>query len=275
MPPRETRELYHAQSPWGLEANREAGRRPELRAKEKALVEEQMKSSELRPLVCLVEARGLGLMRSAREGDELRTGTNMRVLLSAVASGREEIERIGRKHGWSVGVREEILDRLQAMVPEPMQKGGDIIMSSIPLKLREQAMRRVSKAEGVIEQMTSAITTEDWSLQHCHDYLVELEMVTSGALMALWLTANDISSEQVSLQAECIGSKARKARNMALELRQKHLDAKLQVKDRPARGVPRGNGRDLWPWPRWMERVQRSAVLWPSRGPERIQEELG
>ncbi len=81
--------------------------------------------------MCLVEARGLGLMRSAREGDELRTGTNMRALLSAIASGREEIERIGWKHGWSVGVREEILDRLQAMVREPMQRGGDIIISSI------------------------------------------------------------------------------------------------------------------------------------------------
>jgi hypothetical protein len=109
-----------------------------------------------------VEARGLGLMRSAREGDELRTGTNMRALLSAIAGGREEIERIGRRHGWSVGVREEILDRLQAMVLEPLQRGGDIVMSSIPHTWREQAMRRVSKAEGVIEQMTSAITTEDW-----------------------------------------------------------------------------------------------------------------
>ncbi len=83
--------------------------------------------------------------------------------------------------------------------------------------------------------MMSAITTEDWSLQHCQDYLVELEMVTSGAIMALRLTVNDINSEQVSPQAEHIGSRARKAKNMALELRQKHLDEKLQVKDRPAR----------------------------------------
>ncbi len=49
--PREARELYHSQSPWGFEANREAERRPELRAEEKALVEEQLKSAELRPLV--------------------------------------------------------------------------------------------------------------------------------------------------------------------------------------------------------------------------------
>jgi hypothetical protein len=160
----------------------------------RCMIEEQLKSPELRPLVCLVEARGKGLMRSTREGDELRTGTNMRALLSAIASGREEIDRIGRRHGWSAGVKEEMLDRLQAMVREPLQKGGDIVMSSIPYTWRNQAMRRVSKAEGVIDQMTSAITTEDWSLQHCHDYRVELEMVTSGALMALRLTANDIAA---------------------------------------------------------------------------------
>jgi hypothetical protein len=89
VPPREARELYHSQSPWCLEANEQAGRRPELRAEEKALIEEQLKSPEY--LVCLVEARGRGLMRSARDGDEMRTGTNMRALLSAIASGREEI----------------------------------------------------------------------------------------------------------------------------------------------------------------------------------------
>ncbi len=149
--PREAREL-HSQSPWGLEANREAGRRPELRAEEKALIEEQLKSPELQPLVCLVEARGKGLMRSVRDGDELQTGTNMRALLSAIASGREEIDRIGRRHGWSAGVTEERLDRLQAMVREPLQRGGDIVMSSIPYSWRSQAMRRVSKAEGVISR---------------------------------------------------------------------------------------------------------------------------
>ncbi len=89
--------------------------------------------------MCLVEARGKGLMRSAREGDELRTGTNMRALLSAIASGREEIDRIGWRHGWSAGVKEEMLDRLQAIVRKPLQRGGDIVMSSIPYMWRNQA----------------------------------------------------------------------------------------------------------------------------------------
>jgi len=144
-PPRKARELYHSQSPWGLEANEQAGRRPELRAEEKALIEEQLKSPELRPLVCLVEARGRGLMRSARDGDEMRTGTNMRALLSAIASGREEIDRLGRRHGWSAGVKEEMLDRLQAMVHEPLQRGGDLVMSSIPYTWREQACGELAR----------------------------------------------------------------------------------------------------------------------------------
>ena len=129
--PREARELYHSQSPWGLEANRDAERRPELLAEEKALVEELLKSAELRPLVSLVEARGLGLMRSAREGDELRTSTNMRALLSALASGRAEIDSMGQREGLSEEIKEEMMDRLQSMVRVALQKGDDLIMSSI------------------------------------------------------------------------------------------------------------------------------------------------
>ena len=77
-------------------------------------------------------------------------------------------------------------------------------------------------------------------------------MATCGAMMALRLTDNDISSERVSQQVEHLSSKAREAKNMALELRQKHLDAKLQVKDRPARASqevaegPPGPGPGRW-----------------------------
>ncbi len=74
-------------------------------------------------------------------------------------------------------------------------------------------------------------------------------MATSGAMMALRLTANDIGSDQVSQQAECIGSRAQEARNMALELRQKHLDAKLQIKDRPLQTFVRMQGREPGPGP--------------------------
>ncbi len=74
-------------------------------------------------------------------------------------------------------------------------------------------------------------------------------MVTSGAMMALRLTANDIGSDKVSQQVECIGSRAREARNMALELRQKHLDEKLQIKNRPMQVFVGMQGRVPGPGP--------------------------
>ncbi len=85
----------------------------------------------------------------------------MRALLSA--SGRSEIERMGKRQGWSVGIMEEMLDRLQSIVQEPLQKGGDLIMSSIPYTWREQATRRIRQAEGVISSVMPAVTTKDWS----------------------------------------------------------------------------------------------------------------
>jgi hypothetical protein len=102
--------LYHSQSPWTLETNEQVGKRPELGVEEKILVGEQLNSPELQPLVCLIEARGEGLLRSAREGDKLRTGTNMRAPMSTLASGRAEIERMGKGQGWSVGIMEEMLE---------------------------------------------------------------------------------------------------------------------------------------------------------------------
>jgi hypothetical protein len=56
-PPRQVRDLYQSQSPWTLDTNDQAGKRPKLRIEEKILVGEQLNSLELQPLVCLVEAR--------------------------------------------------------------------------------------------------------------------------------------------------------------------------------------------------------------------------
>jgi hypothetical protein len=39
IPPREARDLYHSQSPWTLETNDQAGKRPELGAEEKSFWE--------------------------------------------------------------------------------------------------------------------------------------------------------------------------------------------------------------------------------------------
>ncbi len=107
VPHREVRYLYRSQSLLTLETNCQAGERPELRVEEQIFVGEKLNSAGLQPLVRLIEARGEGLLRSAREGDELRTGTKMRALLSALASGRAEIEKVGQREGWSVGSKKK------------------------------------------------------------------------------------------------------------------------------------------------------------------------
>ena len=130
-PPREIRGQHLAQSPRILGTNSQAEERPELRVEERTFVGDQLNSAELQLLVCLLEARGQGLLRSARDGDEVRTGTNMRALLSALASGRAELDSMGQREGLSEEIKEEMMDRLQSMVRVALQKGDDLIMSSI------------------------------------------------------------------------------------------------------------------------------------------------
>jgi len=67
-------------------------------------------------------------------------------------------------------------------------------------------------------------------LPRLQDYLGELEMATSGAIMALRLTVNDNNSSQIDLN-----SRAREARNMTFALRQRHLDVMLKNAGQPMR----------------------------------------
>ncbi len=93
------------------------------------------------------------------------------------------------------------MDRLQSMVQVALQRGGDLIMSSIPYSWRERCAQRVLKASGIIGLITPAVTINDWSFQDCQEYLVELEMATSRAIMALRLTGNGINSSQIKWSA--------------------------------------------------------------------------
>ncbi len=76
--------------------------------------------------------------------------------------------------------------------------------------------------------ITPAVTTKDWSFKDCQDYLVELEMATSGAVMSLRLANNDFNSSQADHQITCLSNQAREVRILTLRLRQKHLDAALR-----------------------------------------------
>jgi hypothetical protein len=80
-----------------------------LGIKEMIFVGEQINSAELQPMVCLLEAWVQRLLKSAPDGDELRTSTNMRALSSSIASGRAEVNSIRQRENWPKEIREEVM----------------------------------------------------------------------------------------------------------------------------------------------------------------------
>jgi hypothetical protein len=113
-----------------------------------------------------------------------------------------------------------------------------------PSSWRDHCVQRVRKASGIIGLITPAVTIKDWSFKDCQDYLVELEMVTSGALMTLRLANNDFNGSQNDHQITCLTSKAREVKAMTLQLKQRHLNVMLR-NDSPSAQVysslgPRG-----------------------------------
>jgi hypothetical protein len=113
------------------------------------------------------------------------------------------------------------------MVQIPMQKGAEHIMSSVPFSWRDRCAQRFRKATCLIGLITPSVMTKDWSFKDCQDYLVELKMATSGAIMSLRLANNDFNSSQNDHQITCLNTWTKEARVLAFQLRQRHLDVML------------------------------------------------
>jgi hypothetical protein len=119
------------------------------------------------------------------------------------------------------------MERLQAMVQTPLQKGTELLKSRVPTSWRDCCAQRVRKAMGLIEMIKPAVMTRDRSFKDCQDYLLELVMAMSGAIMSLRLANNDFNSNQADQQTACRSPGTREARALALQLRQEHLSAVL------------------------------------------------
>ena len=75
-----------------------------------------------------------------------------------------------------------------------------------------------AEAEALIALVVPHITTKDWSLQDCQDYLVELEAGVNGAIMAIRLSYNYPNEGSLDMGVLLLTSKAREARDTALQL---------------------------------------------------------
>jgi hypothetical protein len=78
----------------------------------------------------------------------------------------------------------------------PFAKGGRALNEQRAHQLEGSLRTGVPKATIIIGLITPAVTTRDWSFKDCQDYLVELEVSTSGAIMALRLANSDFNSRQ-------------------------------------------------------------------------------
>jgi hypothetical protein len=68
--------------------------------------------------------------------------------------------------------------------------------------------------------ITPAIKIQDWLFNHCQDYLVDMEMVVSVAIMSLRLAHSDINEGSTDCNMIHLESGVRDARTIALKLRQ-------------------------------------------------------
>jgi hypothetical protein len=149
-----------------------------------------------------------------------------------------------------VGIKEEMMDRLQSMVRVPLQKGSDLIMSSIPYSWREQYARRVRKADGVIDLVMPAVTTNDWSLQNCQDYLVE----PGGSAGGVPKLAGKESEEH--------GSRVEAGNYMKLQNKNRPLQAFIGAFRGPGPSPSRSLGFDDPQFSSWLEDLREFWRCW-------------
>jgi hypothetical protein len=86
----------------------------------------------------------------------------------------------------------------------------------------------VQWAYEIIDMIHPAVTMEDWSLVDCQEYLVDLEMSVAKAVAALEVAGlGQLREDQVRALWD-LESQASTARELAMNLRQKHLKGPSQ-----------------------------------------------
>jgi hypothetical protein len=78
-----------------------------------------------------------------------------------------EVNIIGQRENWSEEIKEEIMERLQAMVRTSLQKGAEFLMSRVPASWRDGCALRIRKATGLIGMITPAVMIRNWSFKDC------------------------------------------------------------------------------------------------------------
>jgi hypothetical protein len=121
------------------------------------------------------EATALALLRASQDRSPtgLRTswkstrrplyagGTVPTALVAGEWEGRNKRHRT--EGGWSEGIKEAIMERLQTMVRIPIQKGAELPMSSVPASWRDRCAQKIQKATGLAGARGAWVSPSGWA----------------------------------------------------------------------------------------------------------------
>ena len=204
-------------------------RDPQARTRSRA--DQIIASDDMMLIVRLIIAQGECLLKAAIGKDEELTMTTIRALAASLSEGKAHMRQLGQQHQWPESVKEEVIGRLDSIAREPMRQGANLVAAQVPQSWQDRCNDLKAKATSVIDQITYHITIRDWTLKDCQEYLVELEAKVNGAVMAMRLKYNNPNEGSLDMDVLLLIHNAREARDIALLLRQKHIE---KLREAPA-----------------------------------------
>jgi hypothetical protein len=121
-------------------------------------------------------------------------------------------------------VRNEIASMINEIEKMPLDSATQRRLQMEPILWGSECTAHVQWAYELIDMIHPTITTEDWTLLDCQEYLVDLEMSLTRAVTTLWVAGpGQLSDEQMKNRWE-LEPKASTARKLATDLRMKHLE---------------------------------------------------
>jgi hypothetical protein len=111
----------------------------------------------------------------------------------------------------------------------------------VPVSWESECSAQVQWAYELIDMIHPAITTEDWTLMDCQEYLVDLEMSVVGAVAALEVAGpGQLRDKQMKTGWE-LEPQASTARKLATDLRMKHLETTICRRPLPPPSASQGS----------------------------------
>jgi hypothetical protein len=151
------------------------------------LSEEQrtMLTAKVQDVMAKVDLAGQNLLVATNRSDLQNLRRRSRAFRTALAWGMGHMDHISQRCGWPDVVKDKIARRIQEIAKTPLESSLRRMTQMVPMSWGADCSTNVQWAYEIIDMIHSAVTTEDWSLVDCQEYLVDSEMSVMKAVAAL------------------------------------------------------------------------------------------